>query len=174
MIAVRPRLKPITLVLATVASASVLSACSSSDAGGSDAGASESEQALLAFAGCMRDNGVPTFPDPVARPDGSFGFERPRDVSPEALQDALESCESEAQAAGVPLSPGSAEDPETQDAVLGFARCMRENGVGEFPDPGPGAQFHELFAGIDPNAPRVARAIQSCQSFLGQIFGHGG
>jgi hypothetical protein len=57
-----------------------LTAWNSSESDPSSAAASNAEQAMLAFAQCMRDNGVPSFPDPVARPDGSFGFERPQGV----------------------------------------------------------------------------------------------
>lgn len=136
--------------------------------------AADAERPLLEFAQCMRANGVPGFPDPTAQTDGSFGFERPRDASPEALDQALERCQAAAEAAGIPLAPGAAQDPAAQDAVLEFARCMRQNGVAEFPDPSPRGDFHDLFAGINPNAPRVQRAMQSCQSYLAQIFGHGG
>ena len=34
----------------------------------------DDEQALLAFAACMRDNGVPDFPDPRLSADGSVDF----------------------------------------------------------------------------------------------------
>jgi hypothetical protein len=170
----------LVLVVAVVAAAVLgLTACNSSDSSDSDATPSDSEQALLDFAQCMRDNGVPNFPDPVARPDGSFGFERPRGVSPSTLDNALASCRSEAQAAGI--DAGSlAPDTDAQDQLLELSRCMRENGIPEFPDPEPGTDvisgLHGLFADYDLESPRVARALESCQSILNQLFGpgHGG
>jgi hypothetical protein len=132
---------------------------------------SDPEQAMLEFAQCMRDNGVPSFPDPVAQPDGSFGFPRPQGASSSALEAAVESCQSELEAAGLRLPGSDAQDPEVEDAILDFSRCMRENGVPEFPDPQPGAGFHGLFDGIDQQSPRVQRAIQSCESILSRIFG---
>lgn len=165
------------LVVVVVAAAAIvlsLPACSSSS---SDSETSEdtSERAMLDFARCMRDNGVPSFPDPVAQPDGSFGFERPPRADPAALDAALDSCQAELDATGLTFgSAPSPDDPEAGDALLGFSRCMRENGISEFPDPTPSGGFHGLFDGVDLQSPRVQQAVQSCQSFLGQIFGHGG
>jgi hypothetical protein len=170
------------LVLVVALAAAVvlaLTACNSSDTSDSDATASDTEQALLDFAQCMRDNGVPSFPDPVAKADGSFGFERPQGVSPSALDDALASCRSEAQAAGV--DAGSvAPDTDAQDQLLELSRCMRANGIPEFPDPKPGSDvisgLHDLFANYDLESPRVAQALDRCQSVLNQILApvHGG
>jgi hypothetical protein len=117
------------IVVALAAAAVVLSlaACGSSNSSDSGATVSDTEQAALDFAQCMRDNGVSSFPDPVAKADGSFDFERPQGVPPSALDDALESCQSEARAAGINSVTG-AQDPETRDQLLEFSRCMRRNG----------------------------------------------
>jgi hypothetical protein len=76
------RARSILVLAAALAAAAILSvtACGSSGSNDSDSAASDTEQAALDFAQCMRDNGVPTFPDPVAKPDGSFGFDRPQGV----------------------------------------------------------------------------------------------
>lgn len=167
--------------VAAVAVILAVTAFNSSGSGGSTTAASDTEQAMLDFAQCMRDNGVPTFSDPVANPDGSFGFERPQGASQSAIDAALESCQSEIQAAGLAIGPGSgAQDPAVQDGLLEFSRCMRENGVAEFPDPKPNSDLlsglHGLFDGIDQESPRVQQAIQSCDAILAQLFGpaHGG
>jgi hypothetical protein len=180
--ALRARWKLVALAAVAIATTIVilsLTAWNSSDSGDSYAAASDSERALLDFAQCMRDNGVPSFPDPVARPDGSFGFERPQGVSPSALDDALASCQAEAQAAGVDAG-SAAPDTDAQDQLLELSRCMRANGIPEFPDPKPGSDvisgLHELFANYDLESPRVAQALESCQSVLNQILApvHGG
>ena len=183
MTTVRAHWKLIAAGIVAVATAAVIlsmAAWSSSGSGGtSGAAASDGEQAMLDFAQCMRDNGIPGFPDPVANPDGSFGFARPQGVPSSVLDDALASCQAEAQAIGLGVGSGAA-DPAVQDGLLEFSQCMRENGVPEFPDPRPNSDLpsglHELFEGIDQQAPRVQRAIQSCNSILAQLFGaaHGG
>jgi hypothetical protein len=145
----RRKLVASAAVVAVAAVSTILSltACSSSDSGDSET--TPGEQAALDFARCMRENGVPNFPDPVAQPDGSFRLQRPPGVSPSALDDALKS-------------------------------CMRENGIPEFPDPKPGSDalsgLHGLFSNFDLESPRVARALQSCQSVVNQLLApvHGG
>ena len=164
----------LVLAVAVAAAAAILSltACGSSDSGNSGAAAGDTEQAALDFARCMRDNGVPSFPDPVAKADGSFGFERPQGVAPSALDDALDSCQSEAAAAG--FDPGTlAQDPEARDQLLAFSRCMRRNGVPDFPDPKPNAagSLRSIFGNVDLQSPRVQKAMQNCDSILSQLGG---
>ena len=180
MTPVRARWKrAIVVALAAAGVLLLLTACSSSDSSDGSSVASDAEQAMLDFVQCMRDNGVPSFPDPVARPDGSFGLQRPVGVPASVLDDALASCQSEAQAIGLRSDP-SAPDTDAQDQLLKLSRCMRKNGIPEFPDPEPGSDviggLHGLFSGFDLESPRVARALESCQSVLNQLFGpgHGG
>jgi hypothetical protein len=168
------RARSVLVLAAALAAAAILSltACGASGSDDSESAASDTEQAALDFAQCMRDNGVPTFPDPVAKPDGSFGFDRPRGVQPSELDDALESCRSEARAAGID-SLAAADDPETRDQLLDFSRCMRANGVPEFPDPKPGASgsLRSIFGDIDVQSPRVQKAMQSCDLILSKLGG---
>jgi hypothetical protein len=99
----------VSVTVTAVAAVAVIlaaTAFNSSGSGGSTTAAGASEQAILDFAQCMRDNGVPSFPDPVARPDGTFALQRPVGVPASVLDDALASCQSEAAAIG--LDVGSA------------------------------------------------------------------
>jgi hypothetical protein len=180
--AIRARWKLALAAIVVVAAAALvlsLTVWDSSGSGDSRAAVSDTEQALLDFAQCMRDNGVPSFPDPVAKPDGGFRLQRPPDVSPSALDDALTSCQSEAQAAGID-SGSAAPDTDAQDQLLELSRCMRANGIPEFPDPKPRsdvlAGLHGLFEDFDLGSPRVAKALQRCQSVVNQLLApvHGG
>jgi hypothetical protein len=177
---VRARWKLIVPPALAVAAVIVsLTVYSSSGSGESKSAASDPEQAALDFAHCMRENGVPTFPDPVAQPDGSFGFQRPPGASASALDDALKSCQSEAQALGLDVGSGAG-DAEAQDALLRLSRCMRENGIPEFPDPKQNSDalsgLHDLFSDYDLESPRVAKALNACQPVLSQLLAgvHGG
>jgi hypothetical protein len=163
--------------VAVAAVAVVVSTAGSSSDSSETAGSNE--QAALDFARCMRDNRVPSFPDPVAQPDGSFKLQRPPGVPTSVLDDALQSCQAEAQALGI--SSGSDEpDPAVQDKLLELSRCMRENGLPEFPDPKPGSDvmtgLHGLFENFDLDSPRVAKAVQSCRSIVNELLApvHGG
>ncbi|WP_173316360.1 hypothetical protein [Streptomyces fulvorobeus] len=52
-----------------------------------------------------------------------------------------------------------------QDQLVGFARCMRENGV-EIPDPAPGEENVQLPAGTKGDS-RTQAALAECQRLLG-------
>jgi hypothetical protein len=89
----------------------------------------------VAFAECMRDNGVGDFPDPDASGSLSIdGVVNGTSLDPDsaAFQNALVACKD--------LEPpgfmGFERTPEQQLGAIEFARCMRDNGVPDFPDPG--------------------------------------
>jgi hypothetical protein len=99
--------------------------------GGSSGGGKRAD--ALAYARCMRSHGVQSFPDPNsegeitldATPENGLDFNNPR------MKAAMEACKE--------LEPVLSEgDRKTQYAgALKFAKCMRENGLPDFPDPPP-------------------------------------
>jgi hypothetical protein len=95
-------------------------------------GSGSPEAAALAFAGCMRANGVPHFPDP--RAGGGFLFRTGAGVNPSspAFKAAQAKCKK-----FLPPGPGSGPPPSAKTLAhyLTLARCMRQHGVPEFPDP---------------------------------------
>jgi hypothetical protein len=101
------------------------------------------QQAMIAFAKCMRSNGVPSFPDP----NGSGGFPVRRGFDPQspAVSAARAKC-------GQLLPPGPDYGPppsrQTLAKFLKIARCMREHGVSDFPDPRTTAPPNPLGSGI--------------------------
>ncbi|MBT2211363.1 hypothetical protein [Actinomadura sp. NEAU-AAG7] len=68
---------------------------------------------------------------------------------------------------GVASAGGGSASPQksvsVEDAQLGFARCMRENGV-DVPDPGSGQKALRLGKGGDGE--KVQGAFKKCQSWL--------
>ncbi len=109
---------------------------------GSGSGPGSLEAAALAFANCMRANGVPKFPDPT---NGGFLFRRGAGVDPSspAFEAAQAKCKKY-----LPPGPGSGPPPSAKTLAhyLTIAQCMRHHGVPEFPDPRTTA----------PSNPRVA------------------
>jgi hypothetical protein len=89
----------------------------------------------LAFARCMRAHGVPNFPDPS--PGGGLVFD-PAGINPSspAFESAHARCQQLLPAGGLP-APGTQTHPSAQTVakLLGIARCMRQHGVPQFPDP---------------------------------------
>lgn len=142
------------------------------------------EDALLAFGACMRENGVPEFPDPVLNADGSVDFGANsqrgplRDVDQEVAEAAVTACLDTLE--GVAFAPGGVDFDinEIEDTFVEFAACMRENGV-EIDDPdfsnfAPGQDGGGLnpFGDIDFDDPDTQAAVDECRDiFAGLGFG---
>ncbi len=125
------------VALALIAMVTLIGACGSSAPVSSGANnASDNAGKAAQFAGCMRRNGVSGFPDPSAT--GKLTIDAVAngsslDTSSPAFTQALSACKG--------LEPagfmGSKRSPQQQQAALKFARCIRHNGVKDFPDPTP-------------------------------------
>ena len=114
------------------------------------------QDAALAFAQCMRDNGYAEFPDPT--PEGGLQFL----INPESaprFRAASDACRH--------LAPEGLRDegvtPEALEALLKLSQCVRENGVPEFPDPGPQGNFDLSATGIGPGDARLDAAMATCR-----------
>lgn len=123
-------------------------------------------QQMTAFSGCMRANGVPSFPDPNAQGVISAGS---LDRGSVQFQQALQACRKEMPGGGTP-TPG--QQAQEQRQGLALAACMRRNGVPSFPDPrlGSGGAMVIRIApssGIDPQSPQFQKAQQACGKLSG-------
>lgn len=95
----------------------------------------KSDQAVT-FSECMRENGVRSFPDPDASGELTIdAVVNGSSIDPDgpAWKQAIAACK-DLQPSGF---TGRKATPSQQDARLEFAQCIRENGVKDFPDPGP-------------------------------------
>jgi hypothetical protein len=90
----------------------------------------------LKYAQCMRDHGVSEFPNPD--PSGPFTIDgvvngSSLDTDSAAWKKAVAACKN--------LEPsgymGYKRSPQQQEIALKFAQCIRDNGVNDFPNPGP-------------------------------------
>jgi len=130
----------------------------------------------LKFSQCMRENGVPDFPDPQTSSDGHFGIQingngTTLDPSSSQFQAATQACNKYSPKNGPGGNQPSAKD---RQAMLAFAACMRSHGVPDFPDPqfnnggggfvtqgGPGK---EPPADMRPDSPQFQAAFEACKS----------
>lgn len=69
--------------------------------------------------------------------------------------------------------PGGASPTSAKDRGLAFAKCMRENGVEKFPDPGGDgrSQIFGKSSGIDPKSPEFKKAMEACKDLFPQAEG---
>ncbi|MCT2582283.1 hypothetical protein [Actinophytocola gossypii] len=122
------------------------------------------EEKALAFAKCMRNNGVPDFEDPGPGGGMKIEGERSRDDAgkAEAMKKATEKCR-EYSPAG---SGGSGPSEKEIEQLRKFAKCMRENGLPDFPDPRADGQIGmKTNSGIDPASEEFKAAEQKCVQF---------
>lgn len=141
----------------------------------------DTSTAMVAYAQCMRENGVPDFPDPadgnrlvITRTKTAEDQDSTLDPDSPTFQAAQDACRHLLPAGEGPARMGP--DPETERQMLSFAQCMRDNGVPDFPDP----QFTERGVrvqvmkpkGVDSAAFETAR--KACSHLLqGALKGAG-
>lgn len=137
------------------------------DDGGAATSDEELEEQALAFSQCMRENGVPDFPDPEIE-DGRLrmrvgGPGAGGRIDQEAMERAMEACEDLAPRRGGSMP--EEERQEMQDAFLEYAQCMRENGY-DMPDPDFGGDGGMFRLQGEPDDPAFQRAQEACEDKL--------
>jgi len=144
--------------------------CGSGAADPGGAGTDGAQQAkAVRFATCMRVHGVRDFPDPDASGELTIdGVVNGSGLDPDgpAWKRAAGACK-DLQPAGF---TGRKRSAEQQDDVLKFARCMREHGVKDFPDPAVGDPPVDTNRIPSSNAPGgmaiLDAAMRTCGSVL--------
>lgn len=172
-----------TSVLALLSAAcSATSSVAAGSGSSSSAGGSASSPSAVAYSTCMRSHGVPNFPDP-----GSSGRVPKADpqalgVSSSQLQAAQRACQHLYPANGGLLGAslrqceetGSCPQAMVQQVVSDmrkFSRCMRSNGVRNWPDPSVDSEGRPGFNlvpihGTDWNSPNVQNTIYECEHLM--------
>ena len=116
------------------------------------------EESLLKYAQCMRDHGIP-MEDP--KPGGGISLNVPQGMDPSEVDAASQDCKK--------WMPGGGEqkpiDPEALEKTREYAKCMRENGLPDFPD--PDANGGIALDGIGPGDPDFDNAQTACQHLMG-------
>jgi hypothetical protein len=143
----------------------------SGQSGGTATNAKAASDQALKFAGCMRANGVPNFPDPSA--GGGIQITPGSGLNPQspAFQAAQKVCGKLLPGGG----PGVRRPTKAAFAAgLAFARCMRTHGLPRFPDPlasapsssGPIISLRGMMfkpgPGLAPQSPAFAQAASHC------------
>lgn len=181
-------LAPGLLAASVLLISSLLSGCGgSSSAGSGSQGTTPSTSAspasnfdmALNYSQCMRDNGVPSFPDPQ---QGGGGISlSPGDVDPnsQAFRDAQEKCRDKLPQGGQLGGGGGNSAPLDSAKVTAWAKCIREHGLPNFPDPeinGGSMAIDFAGSGINPGDTPFQQARQACQDKWpgGALTGTGG
>ena len=143
----------------------------------------------VGYSTCVRSHGVPTFPDPDS--DGRLPKVDAQQlgVSSSRLQAAQHACQHLLPDNGGPIDAGSIDQcmnlgdcPQALvHEVLGeerqFARCLRSQGVPNWPDPSLDSQGRPVFVisisklGFDPYSPRVWAKGNLCSHLMPNLPG---
>jgi hypothetical protein len=115
--------------LAAIGLSFALVACSPGGPTPPKDGGPAAASAPAAWAECMRDNGV-DIDDPSAEEFEAGTSRIPRGISPAVVEAAMETCRDLR-----PVTRSDAEKSVDVERLRAMARCMRDAGVDDFPDP---------------------------------------
>ena len=122
----------------------------------------------MKFAECMRNNGVSGFPDPNA--SGQLTIDAVAngssiDTNSATFKQAMSACKN----LEPPGFTGPKVTPQLRTARLAFARCIRDHGVPDFPDPtsnGPLIDTNRIPSAATPaGMSALHAAMQKCGGF---------
>ena len=131
----------------------------------------DDREQMLKYAKCMRENGVPKFKDP--KPGEGIRIAIGPGDDKAAVDKALEACKSLLPNGGVPPKLSA----EMIEKARQMARCMRENGVPKFPDPGPNGELKidgDKLGLSGPDDPAMKKAEKLCARYLPKGLGGDG
>jgi len=126
------------------------------------AGGGDDRRAALAYARCMRQHGI-DLPDPTFDAQGHSSQQLPGGVGPDdpKFKAADQACNKYLPNGGEPPKP----NPQEQQQMLAFARCMRQHGI-DMPDPKPnGGIDADAGAGVNPDSPKFKAAERACHRY---------
>ena len=158
------------LAAAIVSLALLAAGCGASSPNNSNTGSPASfTAAAFRYSSCMRDHGLSSFPDPTMTDhDGQqvayLTATIPVDPSP-AFKSAQNACRG-ILPPPINASPTQlAQQQAREEHVLAFAKCLRNHGIPDFPDPNSQGQLTLKMvnaAGVDLHAPTVLTAAKTC------------
>jgi hypothetical protein len=164
-------MKIVPLLVAVAATVS-LAACgaakdpSKTSSSGKPSQEAANKKAMLAYASCMRKNGV-DMPDPQFS-GGRVTQKMNAPSNPDKMRTAEKACSKyRAQLKAPDMS--DAEKEEFKKGALANARCMREHGIDNFPDPtfgaDGGAQI-KIDGSINPESAKFKKAQEACKGTM--------
>ncbi len=149
---------------------------SSESSGSAPESKASAQTKLVAYAKCMRANGVPDFPEPD---EGGIQLKSHNGSGPNPesaqFQAAERQCHKLMPEGGKP-SPQM--QKQMQERALKFSSCVRAHGEPNFPEPefqGNAVRMRlKAGSGLDPRSPQFRAAQNACQQYFGPPGSKGG
>jgi hypothetical protein len=126
-------------------------------------GDAKDRDAPIRFAQCMREHGMTWFPDP--QPDShQIQIKVPPGQDKAKVDAAMKACQKFLPNGG----PGGKADPQMIEQGRRMAKCMREHGLPDFPDPQPNGsvQLDRGKLGAGPGDPKFDAAEKACARYM--------
>ncbi|HKO26692.1 MAG TPA: hypothetical protein VJU80_04480 [Solirubrobacteraceae bacterium] len=151
--------------------APIVAGCGANKPTGSTGGSSAKNPAASAYAysRCMRSHGVSNFPDPkvsVSAGHSSVGIAvNPSITGSPKFGSAQKACQGILGGPAMSQSQMRAQQQAHARILLAFARCLRMNHVGDFPDPNAQGQLPlptVIAAGVDIHSRQFLDAARAC------------
>ncbi len=175
----RPRRRRAAALAAAVAAAALLAAaCGGSSAGANTFAPGATHAQMLAFAKCMRANGVPQFPDPNRQGNFNNATIQALESNNSQADNAIHQCRSVLPNAGTGLTVEQIQQIQQTNLrnAVKAAHCMRAHGITNFPDPAgttqaSGVNWQPVISAIQAgrlslNTPSYEAAFMTCNGKL--------
>ena len=114
------------------------------------------------FAECIRAHGVSDFPDPNEKNQFEYGVS----VTPAVWTRATTACKD----LQPPGTLSAKRTPKQQSASLRFAKCVRDNGVKDFPDPVNGEPLVNTYKIPSSNTPNGMAILNAAMHKCGYVL----
>jgi hypothetical protein len=124
---------------------------------------------------CVRTHGMPNLPDPHVDSNGEPHW--PGGEPPEPPQSVQRACRPAFEKLAAATADRQPVGPADVPALLRFARCMREHGMPDWPDPKADGTFPLAGTSLEQEgkSPRFIRASQACDRLnpdpRGRVYG---
>jgi hypothetical protein len=124
----------------------------------------DAKAAGLAYSRCMRSHGLKNFPDPDSNGGITINGKPGDGLDPNSptMKAAQQACKS------LRPEPTAQEKSQMRANGLKYAKCMRANGLKDFPDPSAdgGIQIQmKPGSDLDPKSPKFQAADKACKKF---------
>jgi hypothetical protein len=122
----------------------------------------DDQDAALKFSQCMRGHGMTWFPDPKPG-NGGLQIRIPPGQDKSKVDAAMSACKKFMPNGGAPDKA----DPAALAQMRQFSKCMRANGVPNFPDPTANGEMHldSRKVGMGPGDPAFDAASKTCAKY---------
>jgi hypothetical protein len=142
----------------------LLAGCSTSGGSGAATTTTGGQQAAAAVLGefvrCARANGMPNLPDLRLDSNGQVSIPPGTPEPPKSVERA---CRSILERLPASARGDQGRPPADIQALVGYARCMREHGMADFPDPQADGRFPLPASLRGGKTPQFLRANQACR-----------